>query len=313
MTRYARHYRKVSRSLSRLELMRTAMDDDWGDPRRLVEDPPRRFLDFYGDEGIRLGFERYGLLDALQRRGYGDFEVHTRTPDDRHTLILSGSHRKLAEPTHLLELVVRRDRLVPDAATGLRPFGVLTVDWLSLRNPVREFTAQRPRLPGQDAPGSGIGERVLELLYRVVDRLKLGGMLTVAEYFHNAVLYRRELPFFDPSEDGKLAALQDALLEREGLTLAQASWAVEWGCVSDGGAPFEWRGEAQIRAMHDPLLAYLRSQAYRTEAELARKASSYALDREAFDTRWSVEEGALIGPSDELSRSGRLEVSPSDE
>ena len=284
--------------------MQTSMADDWDDPRRLVEDPPRRFLDFYGDEGIRLGFERYGLLEALERRGFGDFDIQTRADDDRHTLILSGCHDALPKPTHLVELVVRRDRVVPASMTGLQPFEVLTVDWLSLRNPVREFTTARPRLPGQDAPGSGMGELVLELLYRVVDRLKLGGMLTVAEYFHNAVLYRRELPFFDPEEDGRLAALQDLLLEREGMTLGQASWAVEWHCVRKGGQPFEWRGEAQVRAMNEPLLRYLRSDAYRDEVERARASASFEIDRAAFDERWAAEESSLIGPSEELSQSG---------
>lgn len=303
MTRYARRYRKVSRSLSRLELMQTSLADEWADPRRLVEDPPRRFLDFYGDDGIRIAFERYEIFDALERRGFADFEIHTKADDDRHTLILSGRHPELAQPTHLLELVVRRDRLVAAEVTGLAPFDVLTVDWLSLRNPAREFTPARPRLPGQDAPGSGLGERVLELLYRVVDRLKLGGMLTVAEYFHNAVLYRRELPFFDPAEDGRLAALQELLLQREGMTLAQASWAVEWCFVREGGEPFAWRGEAQIRAMNEPLLAYLRSHAYLTEAERARESASFEVDRAAFDARWAAEESSLIGPAEELSQS----------
>ncbi len=280
--------------------MQTSLDDEWGDPRQLVENPPRRFLDFYGDEGIRLGFERYGLLGALQRRGYDDFDIHTKADDDRHTLIISGSHAKLAEPTHLMELVVRRDRLVPDDATGLEAFDVLTVDWLSLRNPVREFTASRPRLPGQDAPGSGLGERVLELLYRVVDRLRLGGMLTVAEYFHNAVLYRRELPYFDPVGDGRLAALQDLLFDREGLTLGQASWAIDWGLVRDRGEPFVWRGEAQVRAMNDALLAHLKSDAYRKEVERTRKSAQFDLLRDAFEKRWAAECDDLVGPAEEL-------------
>lgn len=283
--------------------MQTSLDDDWDDPRRLVEDPPRRFLDFYGDDGIRIALERYEIFAALQRRGFDEFEIHTRADDDRHTLILSGSHRKLSAPTHLLELVVRRDRLVPADVTGLKPFDVLTVDWLSLRNPAREFTPSRPRLPGQDAPGSGLGERVLELLYRVVDRLKLGAMLTTAEYFHNAVLYRRELPFFDPAQDGRLAALHDFLLEHEGLTLAQASWAVDWCLVRENGERFDWRGEAQVRSMNDALLAYLRSSAYSKEARRAKSDTSFTLDREAFDARWAAEESSLIGPAEELSRS----------
>ena len=55
--------------------------------------------------------------------------------------------------------------------------------------------------------------------------------------------------------------------------------------------------------MHEPLLEYLRSDAYRDEAELARESASYQLDRAALDARWAVESSALIGPADELSPS----------
>ncbi|MCA9616310.1 MAG: hypothetical protein KC586_26320, partial [Myxococcales bacterium] len=251
MTRYARKYRRIARKLSRLELMETSMStfDDLGDPRALVEGrSARRFLDFYGDEGLRTAFERYGLFAAARERGYGDLDVMTKADDDRHTLWITASNEVLDDRVVLVELAVRRDRLVPDDRCGLdRPFDVLTVDWLSLRHPLARFTVDRPRLPGQEFPGLGLGELVLELLYRATERLRLDGLLTVAEYFHNAVLYRRELSFFDPEAGGTCVALEDALLGRERLSLSQASWAVDWGCVHDEhDAPIAWRGDAQV-------------------------------------------------------------------
>ena len=93
------------------------------------------------------------------------------------------------------------------------------------------------------------------------------------------------------------------MLAREGLTLAQASWAVAWGFVRESGQEFSWRGEAQIRAMNEGLLAYLQSDAYRREADAARKAACFEMDRAAFDVRWSNEVSSLVGPSLEVSRS----------
>jgi hypothetical protein len=80
VTRYARQFRSVARSLSQLELMRSSMDEALGvsDRELLDKDAGRRFLDFYGDQGIRLAIARYGIEGALQRRGYDRFELESR-------------------------------------------------------------------------------------------------------------------------------------------------------------------------------------------------------------------------------------------
>lgn len=300
MTRYARKYRRIARKLSRLELMETSMSslDDLRDPRALMEGGgTRRFLDYYGDEGLRHAFERYGLFEATRERGYDDFDLVTRADDDRHTLWVTAKHPALDDRVTLVELVVRRDRLVPDEGYGLeRPFDVLTVDWLTLRHPVARFTPERPRLPGQDAPGLGLGELVLELLYRATERLRLDGLLTVAEHFHNAVLYRRELAFFDDEAGGVCVALEDALLARERLSLAQASWAVEWGLVRDGaGQTYRWRGDAQVRAFTAGLVAFVTSEEHRRATREHAARTSFSLVREAFEARWRKEAPALEG------------------
>lgn len=285
--------------------MRSSLDDvlGLGDRDLLDKDAGRRFLDFYGDEGIRLAVARYGLEAAMRRRGYTDFDLETRAMDDRHTLLVFGRDARDPEQSErhrLIELVVRRDRLVVQEIPGLPPleaaFDVLTVDWLLLQDPLASFTVERPRLPGQQAPGLGIGERVLELLYRMVERLKLDAMVTVAEYFHNAVLYARELPFFDPVHGGRLRALESTLMERERLSLAQASWAVEWGCVRGADdAVVKWKGEAQVRPFVPVLAEWMTSEAHGEATERAASAAKYVLDRAFFEDRWKAEHAELEG------------------
>ena len=103
MTRYERQFRSVARSLGHVELMRSSLDDALGlDHRDLLDkDAGRRFLDFYGDEGIRLAISRYGLEGAMHRRGYDHFELETRAADDRHTLLVFGrpAHEHPSPPT----------------------------------------------------------------------------------------------------------------------------------------------------------------------------------------------------------------------
>ncbi len=296
MTRYAAKYRRVARSLSRVGLMRSSMDDTFtlSDFDLDDRDAGRLFLDFYGDSGIELSLERYGIFDALQRRGWSNFTIETHAHDDRHTLLLDGQDRDGAS-ARLFELVIRRDQLRVEGVE--RRWESLTIDWLGLRNPRARFTERRLRLPGQDAPGLGMGERVLELLYRVVDRLDLDGLLTVAEHFHLAVLYGRELAFVDPFYAGQLGALTDLLLGSEGLTFAQAAWAMHWGCVRDvDESVLSWRGEAMVNPRDEELRALLTGPAHLEHAAEVARTLRYSLARSEFDERWAAEHDALLQP-----------------
>ena len=136
---------------------------------------------------------------------------------------------------------------------------------------------------------------MLQLLFRVVERLKLDALVTVAEYLHNAELYARELPFLDPAHAGRLDAILDALRVRETLTVAQASWAMEWGLVRDeAGEVVRWRGEAQLSVGEPSLAAWVASPPYVDAALHARKAK-INLDRKEFDERWESERPSIEG------------------
>lgn len=251
---------------------------------------PPKFLDFYGTQGLELAFERYGLWAALARRGFPHASLSVRVDEERHYLFVDAPGP--SGPLRLIEMVVRRDTMLPAPPTGMPTLPehveVLTIDWLLLQNPLAPFAPERPRLPGQARPGLGVGWRVLALLCRAVERLGLAGLVTVADHLHNAEHYARELPFFDPAYAGRLRALLGLLREKERLQVAQASWALEWGLVRDSaGEVVHWRGEAQVWAESEPLLAYFRSPTYRELAAVAEDACRFQLDRPAFDARWA--------------------------
>ena len=306
MTRYASRFRKVARSLSRVELMRSSMDETFAltDRDLMDKDGGRRFLDFYGDEGLTLACERYGLYEAMRDRGWDDFSLETWAHDERHTLLVDGRPKAGGERDRLIDLVVRRDRLLIDPPGPLeldRGFEVLTVDWLTLSNPIGRVTLDRMRLPGQDAPGLGVGERLLEMLYLVARRLDLDAFLTVAEYFHNAVLYARDLPYVDPQAQGQLEALRDLLFERESLSFAQAAWAMHWGYVLGADdSVVRWKGEAMIKPFDPTLERYLDSDVYAEHAEAARSGARYTLRRTAFDEQWERDHASLLLPPESV-------------
>lgn len=291
-------HRKVARSMSHVELVRSSDDSVLTEQDLVDKERGRLFLDYYGDEGIRFALDRYGLTAALGRRGYVDLSVVTRSIDERHMLVVMGTPVEGGDPIRIIELVVRRDRMLPSPMGSdaiLRPsYDVLTVDWLLMSSPRGHFSPTRPRLPGQELPGLGVAWRVFALLERVVDRLELDGLVTVAEYLHNAELYARELPFLDPIYGGRLDALVDALRVREKLSVAQASWAVEWGLVRDAsGETVRWHGEAQVTTHEPTFHAWIESPTYVEHARQSAAQYAPVLDRAAFDERWAREHEAL--------------------
>lgn len=294
-------FRRIARSLSTLELMRDEDDTAPISSADLVQkrDEGRRFLDFYGVEGLRHAFDRYGIFGALARRGFEDVRVRTEADDDRHLLFAEIELEGRTE--RLVELVVRRGMLVPHLDPGLPAlaprYRVLAVDWLLLRNPCASFSAARPRLPGQEHPGLGIGWRVMAMLTRAVWRLGLDALVTVPEHLHSAEHYAREMPCLDPAHRGHLEALLDLLRREHRLSTAQASWALEWGLVRSRAddSVVRWTGELMVAPEEPSLLAFLDSAEYRAELERVRRSRRFWIDRAIFDERWAAFEAEFEG------------------
>jgi hypothetical protein len=303
VTRLARRFRSVARSLRRVDLMRSSMDAAFAltDEDLLDKNAGRRFLDFYGDEGIMRALEAYGITRVLRQRGWEGFHLDVQARDERHTMILTAERPDGPGPERLFELVVRRDRLrmSPDPPREAleEAFEVLTVDWLSLRDPSRAFTETRRRLPGQDAPGSRLGEAVVEMLFQTLERLDLDGLLTVPEYFHNAVLYDREMPYVNPEDRGRLRALEELLFDAEGLDLCQAAWAVHWGHVLDAeDRSLVWKGQPMLHPRAESLSEYLESPEHAAQTAHHRALCRFRLHRSAFVEAWEREQDALLRP-----------------
>lgn len=228
-----------------------------------------RLLGFYTTDGVLHALEAYGVLSTLRARGYSQFEVQFALDDFAHTMRLFGD-------SHLLcDCRLRRARGTSDPcfAEWQRRFvpDLLVVEWLSLEDPQGSFSPERPRLPGQRYPGSGVGAEVFMMLLISTRRLGLHGLIEVPERFHNALMYSRRAHFFDPIMQGRFLALAD-LVRRE--SLADVAWAMETGRVIDtqSGAPVEWPVRAQVCPVDRRLLDYFDLNAWRRTCAEERAA-----------------------------------------
>lgn len=229
-----------------------------------------RLLGYYAREGIEAALEAYGIYDRLRARGYRRFEVVFDLQPFHHTL------RILADDLLVADCRLRRMRGATDPCIAafqrdLVP-DLLFVEWLALTDRRGGFSPERPQLPGQTHPGTGIGGEVFILLYICARRLGMHGLLDIPERFHNAVIYRRRMTFIDPVFEGRFERLL-ALVNGE-HPLWSVAWALEEGRVLDQatGEPVVWAPREQLLCLDPRLEAYFELPAWRRARADARRA-----------------------------------------
>lgn len=197
---------QFDRIASRLDpaLLGKGEGDDWFDARALeVELGVRpasdgRVLGYYTREGVEYALEAYGILEQLSRLGYDRFRIDIDAVALGDRVRVYGHDQANGE--HLLgELVAQLKRLDD------RP--VIFVQWLTLRHPLGRFGDARPRLPGQEVPGLGLGMETLELLERAARRIEADGIAFRPSFYHTAWPSSRHVRFVDDARQGRFEAL----------------------------------------------------------------------------------------------------------
>ncbi len=186
-----------------------------------------RLLGYYTADGLEIVFEHYKLYPQIRRLGYSDLTLEIEPTESGDLLRVYGRAGREAH-------VVIEGSFARAEVAG-RP--VLFVNWLSLRHPLAQFTLNRPRLPGQDAPGLGLLTEMTHLMIRMAIRLGLEGIAFRPAYYHLAYLARGECRFVDPARQGRFEALMRDLGH---LPLPELSQALADGKVLAGGVPYAW-------------------------------------------------------------------------
>ncbi len=280
-----RRYRHISRRLSRPDLQREIEVEESDDPfADLMKNPnSKRFLGFYSEDGLRLGLEQYGFLDAIRARGLGEIVVRFDLQDPYQHRLLIYCDGEAIPANRLCELRVRvvhrPEAYLFERELGDDPQDFLYIEGLFLQNPRKEFLPDRPRLPGQQHPGLGVSYEVFVLLKIMAERLRFAGVLNVPAYYHNAYLYNIRSRFLEPEVEGRFRALRRDLGERP---LAEATWAVHTDCVIDvdTGEPFQWEGHEQLFAVRHAMVRYFGSTRYKRTRRDVAAGLNYRVDEQ---------------------------------
>jgi hypothetical protein len=227
-----------------------------------------RFLGRLDAPALRRELEEAGLIGGLLARGYPGVRLRTSIDGDDHRL-------RLLAPglvTPLVDLCLSESTAFfkepPRLRLGLEVFSFLTVRRLVLQDPGAPFREDRPRLPGQEHPGLALFQRALDRLRLWADDWGKDGLLGFPPHFHAAVLPGRSLHFLSPLRQGRFEALQRDL---GALSLAEASWAVEEGRVTEpGGGVLVWQPAEMTMPLGHDLRDYIESEDYSRAVEPAR-------------------------------------------
>ncbi len=245
--------------------------DGWG----RVEVRDDLFLGRLDAAALRRELDEAGILPGMARRGYPSVSLRASGEGDEHRL------RVLAPgfPAPLLELRLAELSTFlnepPRLHLGLEVLSMLAVHGLVVQDPRADFSVDRPRLPGQKHPGLGLFAPVLERLRLWAEDWGKDGLLAFPPHFHAAALLGRSLRFVSPGRQGRFEALRRDLA---GLSLAEASWAVEEGRVLDeAGTAVRWQPAEMVAPLTPDLRGYLESDPYARALVEAREAARFRI------------------------------------
>jgi len=240
---------------------------------------PRLFLDHFTLDEMEVRLESSGFRAALCKRGVlkPRVEIQWVEPGEHRLLIYDDGGR---EPVKMVELRLVQSRLEVPALPGHPPissyFEMLVINWAMLQNPRTVFSAERPRLPGQEHPGLGLGRKCHEFLVNLARELQRDGLINHPQYFHNAIFYLDEYFFVDPLRQGELLAMARDLSR---YPVAVSSPAIAEGKLVDETRriSIEWRPGAMVCPVEERLKSYFESREYREAVQRAKASHSYDL------------------------------------
>lgn len=285
MTRVEPRFEEVARRLTMLQLMDPGPAGD-GDLLARGD----RFAHTYTEAGLRTAIHEYGLDEKMRALGIHEFQLRITEEDPfRHRLEVLLDDPVLEDP-HLMDLRIHLTRV---GLPGVEEHAdVVMVDWLLMQNPRARFSVERPRLPGQRYPGTGLGRDVAQLLFLLTRRVQREALIVVPERFHLAELYRRggwRAINLDAEHE-----LADVLTATHDLSFAARAWAVERGLVRDQhGVPFEYRAHERLLPVSERLDEALSPGGFFMLKEVLRPPRPFQVDVEAL--RESLRADPVVG------------------
>ncbi len=160
-------------------------------------------------------------------------------------------------------------------------YNFLFLEWLTLQNPLLNFSGEKSPLPGQKRPGLGLGKKVLDIFIHLARITNKDGLIAFPAYFHNALLFSRYLYFVNPVKAGEVQAIRETFPD---VPFKQLAWIVHFDCMRDDeGKKYEWKAEEEVYPLNKDLKRYFESKEYRRIVQESKEHLSYQIDWDCFN------------------------------
>lgn len=260
------------------------------------------FSDLEGDKGSSLFLGRYALNEVAavlrkrnfyreaQKRNLWPLVYHMDTseyPLQRFQIFFQEGR-----PENLVvDLKIREGLFHPEKELSLRlpieHLKFLIIEWLTLQNPLLEFSGEKSPLPGQKHPGLNLGKRVLDIFVYLARISHLDGLLAFPAYFHNALLFCRQFQFLNPRKQAEIMSIQKSFPK---VAFKHLAWIVYLECMRDqDNNIYKWEAEEQVFSLNKTLKNYLQSKAYEKEFKRSLQKFRFTIDWDCYRNKQDVQ------------------------
>jgi len=285
MTRYRREYSKIARKLTTADIQAGVAENELSLENLLTDGRVTADSNFFLGVFSRLGLvnavRAFGLQEILNKAGLTNLRLEIDTSDP-HTHRLYAFNGTPQPENTICELVLKRGPV--HFNTGVLPNfparnpNLLQVEWLLLQHPLQSFSASRPPLPGQVHPGLGIGDRLMEILIILTNRVRLEGIINKPRYCHTAFMFSKEFVFTNPVNQAIMYAISKNLLSKYSFYLV--AWAAHFKCIMNtrDHAPLIWEPDFLMLPLAKDLIKYFRSREYQQRVNELTRQYNFTID-----------------------------------
>jgi hypothetical protein len=229
------------------------------------------FLGVYSPAVIEGMFARYKVKEYFEKKGIFNISWHLNMNDPYvHRFVLLSENDGVKHK--LIELVLQRKNLkLPLEKGEFINLEFLHVEWLMMQNPYKKFDRNRPPLPGQKAPGLGVGIHMLQILFHLAKKTNTHGLINSPNYLHTAIFFSRAFHFLDPKVEAFMQVIKyQKLPHYNHYTL---SWADEYGALQHkrNMRSINWRPSTMIAPISQEAKRYFYSKEYRSQVRKSRQ------------------------------------------
>ncbi len=244
------------------------------------------FLGRYSMNEVLSVLSRRNFLKEARRRFLWPLEFgidSSEYPVQRFLICL----RERKEDNIIVDLKLREMDFSPrdlsDSIPGIPPQRALSFEWLTLQNPLLEFSEKRRRLPGQAHPGLSMSKKIKDLFVYLGRVTGKDCLVAFPAYFHNALLFSRFFHFWNPVREGEVAAIRRAFRR---MPLHKLAWIVHLNCLRrENGTVYEWTAAEQLLPLTQSLKRYFESRGYREVVKGLATTLNFTVDWREFERK----------------------------